>query len=142
VTRENLMLPWSGHLVEGVGAEAGEAFAQIGESLEAGRTCGEAEHRATSAHVAPGCIRIQLLVPGLAIDLPMEGGLDPKSLNGTRNGLSPSAWRFEGEHEYAGEGTERGAESQSYQKNRTIHMYFSGVIKILGFEGQELLTVE
>jgi hypothetical protein len=142
VTRENLTLPWNGHLVEGVGANAGEAFSQLGESSEVGKTCGEAEHLATSAHVAPGCIRVQILVPELALDLPFEGGIDPKSLNGTRNGLSPSAWRFEGEHEYAGEGTERGAESLSYAKNRSIHGYTSGTVKILGFEGQELLTVE
>ncbi|HLI32774.1 MAG TPA: hypothetical protein VKU89_08565 [Solirubrobacteraceae bacterium] len=129
VSRENLTLPWNAELVE---EGTGNYHVKIGIPSEEGKSC-EAAHLSTSEHVPPGCIRVQIIVPQLGLDLPFEGHNNPKAVNGLANGLSPSTWEFEG------------ARSEEpalyYKKNREVKGYTYGSVKILGFEGQELITV-
>jgi hypothetical protein len=47
----------------------------------------------------PGCIKVNIVVPGLGLESHYEGTLRAVMLNGVKNGLSPSRWEFRGEPE-------------------------------------------
>jgi hypothetical protein len=126
VKREALPLPWEvelisteAHLRSRIGAPSAEERAKGHKSCE-------------EPLPAPrGCIKAQILVPELAVDESFEGNADPFMTNGILNGLSPSTWDFEGKgHEPCVRLTSNGEKC----------LYLKGVVKIIGFEGQELVT--
>jgi hypothetical protein len=79
-----------------------------------------------------GCIKLQILVPELAVDNAFEGSVNPRDANGVKNALSPSTWFFEG----------RGHEPcLRLDTNTEKCLYTKGVLKIFGFQNQELIIV-
>jgi HYR domain len=122
LTRQPLSVPWNGEMLE----KAGALHAHIGFPTETSRTC----EIVTEVPAPAGCVKLQIVAPSLGIDLPLEGFLEPKAISGTRNGLSPSVLEFEGSAEPGL------VDAQS----RGIRAFVSGKLKIIGFEGQELLV--
>jgi hypothetical protein len=126
VKREPLSLPWEVELVSTEGVADARIGAPSAEERAKGRkSCEE------PLPVANGCIKAQILVPELAVDESFEGSAHPKQVNGTKNGLSPSVWVFEG----------IGHEPCMRLAANGKCVYPRGGLKILGFEGMELVTV-
>ncbi|HLI32770.1 MAG TPA: S53 family peptidase [Solirubrobacteraceae bacterium] len=119
VARGALSLPWEGALLYKVGVP----YARIGQPAGEG-SC--------SAEPPPaGCLAIDVVDPTLGLELPLVGSLEAKVVDGVANGLSPSTLELEG----ATSGTLHEPGSPA-----TL-AYLSGSLRVLGFEGQELLTV-
>jgi hypothetical protein len=80
-------------------------------------------------------IKIYLDCPGEGLEAPFEGNLEPKFINGTKNGLSPSHLVFEG----------KGGKTtwlvtcalEGCVENERTELYVSGELTILGI-GQQL----
>jgi hypothetical protein len=124
VKREPLSLPWEVELFSTEGGADTRIGAPSAEERAKGRkSCEEVPQ-------ANGCIRAQILVPELAVDESFDGSAHPKLSNGVRNGLSPSVWDFEG----------KGREACLRLESNGKCVYPKGQLKILGFEGQELVT--
>jgi hypothetical protein len=144
--REPPTTPWNVQLTEREGAQR----AQVGlpdecrgksgtERTELSRcpSPGEREHGAPKGCEAPptppGCVKVQVVSsPPLNIHFALEGRLEPLSINGVGNGLTPSAWEFEGRG--------KGEPALRFRDTPTTEVSTTGSMKILGFAGQELLT--
>jgi hypothetical protein len=127
VKREPLAVPWE---VEEISTEATRRT-RIGVPTTEEQAAGH-----TSCEVFPspkGCIKVQILVPELALADPFEGSVDPLDVNGVKNALSPSVLSFEGKgHEHC----------LHFALNTERCAYVNGPLKIIGFGNQELLTVK
>jgi hypothetical protein len=87
----------------------------------------------TGGPAPAGCVRVTVVsTPPLNVELPYEGYLEPRRFNGVSNGLTPGAWEFEG----AGK-----EPCLVLATNPTTTGCVQGVIKILGSNGQELLSI-
>ena len=83
----------------------------------------------------PGCVRVQMLTqPPLNVHLEYEGHLEPRAISAGPNGLSPSSWEFEG--------TQRGEPALRLSEFPPTEGVVTGSVKLLGFSGQELLSVK
>ena len=147
LSREPPTLPWNLQFTE----REGKQRVQVGlpdecrgksgaERTELSKCPGAGEREAGSAAgcesppTPPGCVRVQVLSsPPLGVHLALEGRLEPLSINGVGNGLSPSDWEFEGH--------EKGEPALHVRDTPTTEVFATGSMKILGFSGQELLTV-
>ncbi|MHB8490770.1 MAG: IPT/TIG domain-containing protein [Solirubrobacteraceae bacterium] len=122
VIRKPLSLPWNVALTANAGSLA---YAKLGVPTAAGKTCAEES--------APeGCVVVDVIAPALNLQLVLEGALEPRVVNGTKNGLSPSTLEFKGAA--SGHLHLRGAPNAVG--------YLTGTVKLLGLEGQELITVQ
>jgi hypothetical protein len=121
VTREPLTTPWNEELVP-VGPN--NLHMKVGIPTESGKTCTE--------NPAPaGCMRLAIIYPGLNLQIPFEGSLEPKWLNGSNNGLTPSTVEFEGE-----------ASGHLHVANEEKPIFVSGANKIIGASGTELISAK
>jgi hypothetical protein len=120
ITREPLTTPWNEQVV-GVPREP---HVKIGIPTETGKSC-------TENPAPPGCIRLTIIYPGLDLQIPFEGSLEPRWLNGVGNGLSPAAMEFEGE-----------ASGHLHIANEEKPILTSGIVKLLGAPGRELINVK
>ena len=150
VSREAPSLPWNlqfterngqGHVRIGI---ADECKGTTGpERTELSKCPGASEREAganpTACNIPPvpapaGCLRIQILSnPPFNLHWEYEGHLEPLALNGLGNGLSPSSWEFEG--------SEKGEPVLRLRETPATEGSVTGSIKVLGYSGQELLTV-
>jgi hypothetical protein len=130
VKREALSLPWE---VEAISSE-GHADSRIGvpdaeERAKGRRSC--EEFLSPEIRMPSGCMKLQIVVPELAIDDPFEGNLTPQDINGVKNALAPSVLYFEGE----------GREPcLHFALNTEKCLYVHGGVRFIGFVGQELIT--
>jgi hypothetical protein len=82
----------------------------------------------------PGCVRMTIVAtPTLNLELLYEGYVEPKETNGQGNGLSPGSWEFQGE------GKE---ECLHLRTSAATQGCASGALKLIGFSGQELISVK
>jgi hypothetical protein len=81
-----------------------------------------------------GCVRLQVITtPPLNYELRYEGYVEPATSNGIGNGISPSSWEFEG----------RGREECLRLRISPGTLgCVTGTLKLLGYNGQELLTIK
>ncbi|MHB8490772.1 MAG: hypothetical protein ACYDA6_00950 [Solirubrobacteraceae bacterium] len=121
VRRAPLTTPWNSELV----VKGSTTYAKIGVPTEAGKSCSEEP-------APPGCMRLTILYPEINLQLPIEGSLEAKLVNGAKNGLSPSELVFEG--------TKSGSLTIPGSLGETV--FASGKVKLLGAEGRELLNAE
>jgi hypothetical protein len=125
VKRESLTLPWEAELISSEGKSRTKIGVPSAEERAKGHTTCE------TFPVPAGCIKVQILVPELAVDDPFEGFSLPLNTNGVKNGLSPSTWSFEG----------RGHEPcLRFALNTERCGFTKGIVKILGYNNQELVT--
>jgi hypothetical protein len=83
----------------------------------------------------PGCVEVQIVsTPPLNVHMAYEGYVEPLATNAGPNGLSPSSWEFEGHA--------KGEPSLRLRESPTTEGSTTGSVKILGFAGQELVTVK
>jgi hypothetical protein len=151
LSRGALMLPWNVQYTERAGAQRmrigapDECKGRSGtERTELGRCPQASEREAAASSEActagggqdpPGCVSIQIIAePPLNVDLVYQGYVEPKWINGVGNGLSPSEWEFEGSG--AGEPALHLANSPATEGSIT------GMVKLIGAAGRELLTVK
>jgi hypothetical protein len=148
VSREPLNLPWNAELTERAGAVRtviglpeeckSKTFNELSE-------CPEASEREPSKSPEgcniprtpdpPGCVKVQILsAPPLNVHMVYEGYLEPMSVNAGPNGLSPSNWEFEGH--------EKGEPGLRLRETPSTEGSITGFIKILGYAGQELITMK
>jgi hypothetical protein len=151
--REEPTLPWNVRFTE----REGKARVQIGLPEECKPTfserfrtlaeCPEASEREPSRSpegcvisqthrgpAPPGCIRFTIDTnPTLNLELPYEGYVEPLTTNGSMNGLSPGSWEFQG----AGK-----EECLHLRTNVTTQGCTTGSVTILGYNGQELISVK
>jgi hypothetical protein len=126
VKREALSLPWEVELI----STEGVARVRMGAPNGAERAKG---HKSCEESPAPsGCIKLQVLVPELAVDESFEGGTDPRNFNGVKNGLSPSTWFFEGRAHEPCLRLASSTEKCAFMRNPA---------KVIGYNGQELTTI-
>ena len=151
VTREASSLPWNVQFTERGGAQRvriglpseckGKAVSERTELS----SCPEASEReagaspqacgAESVPEPPGCLRIQALVgPPLNVSLEYEGYVEPSTVNGAGNGLSPSSWQFEG--------SAAGEAALHLSGSPTTEGSVTGALKLIGAPGRELLTLK
>jgi hypothetical protein len=91
--------------------------------------------RCQTVHPSPeGCVKLNVVDAGLNIETEYEGYVEPRATNGVGNALSPSSWEFQG-HAH-GEPSLHAAETPEAELTAT------GFVKMLGFNGQELMTVK
>jgi len=80
-------------------------------------------------------VRVQLTSPApLNLQLEYEGYLEPRSTNGGPNGLLPGTWEFEG--------TEKGEPSLRLSEAPSGESSTTGILKLIGLQGQELISVK
>lgn len=120
ITREVLTPPWNEQIV---GPER-EPHLKIGIPTESGKSC-------TENPAPPGCMRLTIIYPGIDLQIPFEGTLEPNWLNGAGNGLSPSEMEFAGERS-----------GHLHVANEEKPIYVSGAVKIIGAPGRELISVK
>ena len=151
VSREALSLPWNIQFTE----REGNSRVQIGLPEECkGKTgpedtelskCPEASERELGKNPEgcnipptpdpPGCVKVEILSnPPLNVHMEYEGYLEPLALNGGPNGLSPSNWEFEGHA--------KGEPGLHLRETPSTEGSTTGSMKILGYFGQELMTVK
>ena len=121
ITREPLTTPWNEELVP-VGPN--NLRMRIGIPTESGKHC-------TENPAPPGCMRLTIIYPGINLQIPFEGSLEPRWLNGVGNGLAPSTMEFEGE-----------TSGHLHVANEEKPIYVSGTDKIIGAPGRELITAK
>jgi hypothetical protein len=131
VKREPLTLPWEVEVINSEGLPHSRIGVPDPEERAKGHPSCE-EFLSTEVRTPGGCMKLQILVPELAIDDSFEGNVTPEDQNGVKNGLSPSVWFFEG----------KGREPCLHLALNTEKcLYLRGDVKILGFNNQELITV-
>ena len=121
ITREPLTTPWNEELVR-VGPN--DMHVKIGVPTESGKSC-------TEIPAPPGCMRLTIVYPGINLQIPLEGSLEPQWLNGVGNGLAPSSLEFEGE-----------STGHLHVANEERPIYVTGANKIIGAPGRELITAK
>jgi hypothetical protein len=153
LNREALALPWNVQFTE----REGKARVQIGlpeeckgkvgtertelercpaaNEREAGKNPAGCVISVTVHGPAPaGCVRVDIVTnPTLNLELPYEGYVEPLGTNGANNGLSPGSWEFQG----AGK-----EECLHLRTNVATQGCTTGSVKILGYSGQELISVK
>jgi hypothetical protein len=136
--RRGSSLPWKVELMrgereleEGVLQKVGlHEFGESGTALAHTTKCypKEAEHPATFKVLPAGCVALNVLFPQVPAEFVWYGTQEIWSLNGARNGLSPSRVEF------IEAGTLVSSEGLDGEANLT------SPLKVLGSNGQELLT--
>jgi hypothetical protein len=93
-----------------------------------------------------GCIRVDITAPEIGLETPFQGTLEPKIVNGAKNGLSPSKGEFEGGCPSGCSGT---SERSSERNERHLESIFGPgytksflAIKELGFANEELMRLQ
>jgi hypothetical protein len=148
VSREPLTVPWNIEFSERAGTRRtviGIPYVCNNHEITELASCPEPSERHAGTNpeacnipptpAPPGCVRVQLdSSPPLNVHMEYEGYVEPLSVNSGPNGLTPSTWEFEGHAK--GEHTLRLHESPSTEGSTT------GSLKILGYAGQELISVK
>ena len=83
-------------------------------------------------------MRLSLVCPAQAIEIPFSGNLEPLIVNGLKNGLSPSHLRFEGE---GGKTSWLDAPCDTCLGGEPDRLYLSGELTTIG-TSEELVTAE
>jgi hypothetical protein len=150
VSREGLSLPWNIQFTEKAGAQhlriglPEECKGKTGAERTELSKCPEASEREPGKGPEgcdipptpdpPGCVKVQMLSnPPLNLHMVYEGFVEPLNVNAGPNGLTPSSWEFEGHA--------KGEPSLHLRETPSTEGSTTGSVKILGFSGQELLTV-
>lgn len=138
--RRVVSLPWKVELIRGernrkevvlqkIGVhEYGESGTAVGKSTKCYPK--EGENPASFKAVPSGCIAVNILFPQIPAEFVFYGTQEIESINGVKNGLSPSRLNFlEAGPLYSTEGLEGEGTT-------------TGEVKIMGSAGQELLTAK
>ena len=82
-----------------------------------------------------GCVKLQVLsAPPLNVHMEYEGYVEPVVLNAGPNGLSPGSLEFEGHA--------KGEPGLHLREMPSTEGSATGSLKILGYAGQELISVK
>ena len=151
VSREALTVPWNLDYTE----KNGSPYARLGLPDECkGRSgsartelskCPEASEREAGQNpegcnipptpAPPGCVKVEILSnPPLNVHQEYEGHLEPLMVNSGPSGLAPASWEFEGHT--------KGEPGLHLRETPTAELSATGSLKLLGYQGQELITVK
>jgi hypothetical protein len=150
--REPKSVPWNfeytereGHLRAVVGlpdeckGKTGAERTELGRCPHASeQEAGKNPERCRTVQPAPpGCIRVTMMNDIGALAFPettnsYEGSLEPLAVAGSNNGLSPSSWEFQGA------GKEQCLQTTANRDFACV----TGAMKVLGYNGQELISVK
>jgi hypothetical protein len=97
--------------------------------------------------VPKGCISVTIVAPEAGVELPFQGTLEPRIVDGVTTGLTPSRGELEGG--FVGSATEVPSERSSERNERYLSSVFGRgytkseiPMKVIGYRGVELLTIK